>query len=144
MFREPALRGCVLGLKEEDPMKIRLLLALAPILLAAPSPQQRVRTVEGDHWIFFAVLEGLFADAPSEEIVKKVLELDDKTGRYANFVYACGICNPTVEAFRAYRLRDRYSYGRKGDMVGEPRMDSELAKLIVDGPPEARRAGLHK
>jgi len=123
---------------------MRLLLALTPILLAAPAPQPLPRSIERDHWIFFAVLEGLFADAPSEDFVKKVLEIDDKSGRYANFVYACGICQPTIEAFRAYRVRDKYAYGRKGDMVGEPRMDPELARLIIDGSPDARRAGLHK
>jgi hypothetical protein len=127
----------------EVPMKIRLLLTLAPVLLAAPAPQQRARTFEGDHWIFFAVLEGLFTDGVPDEIVVKILEPEEKGGRYANFVYACGICNPSLEAFRAYLARHKYAYARKGDMVGEPNLPAEVTSLLSDAAPEARRAGLH-
>jgi hypothetical protein len=124
-------------------MRIRLLLALAPVLLAAPAPQQRARKFEGDHWIFFAVLEGLFADGVPDEIVAKILEPEEKGGRHANFVYGCGICNPSLEAFRAYLARHKYAYGRKGDMVGEPALPAELTSLLSDTTAEARRAGLH-
>jgi hypothetical protein len=131
-------------------MKVRLLLAFAPILLAALAPQERQqrlyslqKTVSGDQFIFFAVLEGLFADAVPDEIVDKILEKNDQGG-FANFVYACGICSPSIEGFRAYLARHQYSYARKGDMIGDPKLPEDLSKLLRDGSAEARRAGIHK
>jgi hypothetical protein len=124
-------------------MKVRLLLALAPILLAAPGPQEPKREMtSGDHFIFFAILEGLFEDAVPDDTVNKILERSDQ-GAYANFVYACGICCPSIEGFRAYLARHNFSYGRKGDMIGEPNLPENISKLILEGTGEARRAGLH-
>jgi len=131
-------------------MMLRFVLVLAPFLLATPLPQQHAPppdpdgfAMEVDHFIFFAVLEGLFADGVEDAIVKKVLEIDDKVpDNHANFVYACPICRPTIEAFRAHRVRSEFSYGRKGDMIGDSKLPADQAKAILEGSPEARRAAL--
>jgi hypothetical protein len=133
-------------------MKVRLLLALAPILLAAPSLQQHAPpkdleggSVEVDHFIFFAVLEGLFADGVGNDLATKVLERDEKIpGGHANFVYACPICRPTIEAFRAHLARREFEYGRKGDMIGPSKVPAEISKALLEGSAEDRRAALQK
>ena len=64
--------------------------------------------------IFFAVLEGLYADGVSTGVVEKIVALDEHTHWPANFVYACPVCTPAYDAFRVYRSRPKF-YGRKGD-----------------------------
>jgi hypothetical protein len=101
--------------------------------------------MEVDHFIFFAVLEGLFADGVGNDLATKVLERDEKiTGGYANFVYACPICRPTIEAFRAHLRRRDFEHGRKGDMIGPSKVSAELSKALLEGSAEDRRAALQK
>ena len=64
-------------------------------------------------FLFFATLEGLCEDALPADAVQAVLEQDAK-GRYVNFVYACPVCSPVLEGFRAYAMREKFYYARKG------------------------------
>ena len=70
--------------------------------------------------IFFAVLEGLYRDGVSSEIVDKLLEIDPITKYPANFVWSCPICFPVIDALDVYRARPNFR-GRKtvGDTFGE-------------------------
>jgi hypothetical protein len=70
--------------------------------------------LESNRFLFFATLEGLCEDGLSDAAVKAVLEKDEK-GHYRNFVYACPVCSPVVEGFRAYAMRNQFYYSRKGD-----------------------------
>ncbi|MCE9594703.1 MAG: hypothetical protein K8S98_10970 [Planctomycetes bacterium] len=64
---------------------------------------------EGGRELFFAVLEGLYADGVSDAAVDAVLEVDRESELPANFVKGCPICTPAFDAFRAYRARPAMS-----------------------------------
>jgi hypothetical protein len=67
-----------------------------------------------DRFLFLATLEGLCEEGIPDAAVEKALE-KGPDGGYRNFVYACPICGPVVEGFRAYAMRRQIYHGRKGD-----------------------------
>lgn len=126
------------------------LLLLVPALTVAFAGGERCRTIAQaevraapeapnggaddpvSRFLFFAVLEGLYEDGVSNEIVERVTELDARTGWPKHFIYACPICMPAFDAFRSYRSRTAF-YGRKWacDTFGEG-LDKELARRLLD------------
>lgn len=86
----------------------------AGVLALVFSPQARVPDPDLNRVLFFATLEGLCEEGIPDEAVKAVLAQDEK-GRYRHFVYACPVCSPVLEGFRAYAMRDKFYYSRKGD-----------------------------
>lgn len=83
-----------------------------------------------NRFVFFAVLEGLFEDGMPAETVDLILSKNDK-GEYENFIYACPICTPSVEAFRAFQMRRQFYHGRKGEAYFDAKPDplfDEIAK----------------
>ena len=104
------------GLQDRPPTEGRQPIPPAPPPAArAPAPQA---VFPDDHdrttrEIFFAVLEGLYADGVENEIVDAIVAIDEQTRYPANFVYACPVCMPAFDAFRIYRLRPEF-YGSKG------------------------------
>ncbi|MCC6405656.1 MAG: hypothetical protein IT453_00720 [Planctomycetes bacterium] len=94
----------------------------------------------GSRELFFAVLEGLYADGASNAAVDAVLALDPASGRPANFVPGCPICSPAYEAFRAYRARPAFEALKHGFGNG---LDAESERALVHGTADERfeRAG---
>lgn len=89
---------------------------------------------EGQRELFFAVLEGLYADGVSNEAVDAILAVDPSSGLPANFVEGCPICVPAQEAFRAYRSRPESRFKRPfGDGL-----DPALERMLIAGTPEQR------
>jgi hypothetical protein len=128
------------------------IVAAAAGLAAAGAGEDRPpRFPEGppdlDRFLFFATLEGLREDRLPDAAVEKVLEKDGN-GRYRNFVYACPICTPVVEGFRAWALRREISYARKGDAwLGDGRVAdgaADLAARIAGDGARARGAALQE
>lgn len=98
--------------------------------------------VEFGRFLFFATLEGVCEDGLSESAVKHILETDEK-GNYRNFVYACPVCSPVVEGFRAYAMRDKIYYGRKGDpLTGNAASPAGIAASARLETPGTRGAAL--
>jgi hypothetical protein len=96
-----------------------------------------------NRFLFFAVLEGLVADGVPDETVARILE--QKDGRYVNSVYACGICGPTIEALKAYGMREEFYYGREGDpLVGKAELPAEIARLLAHAEAAERREGIER
>ena len=62
--------------------------------------------------IFSAVLDGLYWDGVSNEIVDAICAMEGETGWPINFVYGCPICMPALDACRAYRKRPEF-FGQK-------------------------------
>ncbi len=83
--------------------------------------------------IFFAVLEGLYRDGVSSEIVDKLLEIDPITKYPANFVWSCPICFPVIDALDVYRARPKFR-GRKvdADTFGEG-LSPTITEAILHG-----------
>jgi len=98
------------------------------------------RGLDLDRFLFFATLEGLCEDGMPDTAVTAVLERDYK-GQYRNFVYACPVCSPVVEGFRAYSMRHDFYYSRKGDPLS-PGTSPAIA-AVVEGlaSPEATKRG---
>jgi hypothetical protein len=98
-----------------------------------------------DRLLFFATFEGLCEDAIPDEAARAALERDAE-GRYRNFVYACPVCEPVVEGFRAYLLRREIYHARKGDPFlggGEDEVSKALAARLAGEDRAARGAALH-
>lgn len=87
----------------------------------APPPRPFVLPqTEGpyERHIFFAVLEGLYQDGVSNEVVDRILVLDEQTKFPANFVWACPACMPAYNAFRLYRGRPDFQEKAPRDTFG--------------------------
>ncbi|MCK6482142.1 MAG: hypothetical protein L6R43_18940, partial [Planctomycetes bacterium] len=83
-------------------------------------------------------------DGVPDTAVEMVLQ-KDAGGRYRNFVYACPVCTPVLEAFRAYALRKEYQYGRKGDAYRADAVAEAVRPAVArleDGDIRARGAAL--
>jgi hypothetical protein len=89
-----------------------------------------------NRFVFLAVLEGLYEDSMPDEIVKEILSQNDKQ-EFLNFVKNCPICTPTLEAFRAYRLRAQFYYERKGEPYSDPR-PAEVDALLEENSKNAK------
>jgi hypothetical protein len=59
-------------------------------------------------FVFHAVLEGLYTDGVSNEVVDKILKPD----LLANFVHQCPLCHPAYQAFLLYRDRQPLAESR--------------------------------
>jgi len=77
---------------------------------AEPGPRHATVWTEDTYSqaVFFAVLEGLYRDGVSSEVVGLVLAGDPTTRQSDHFVYACPLCTPAREAFRLYQRRPRF------------------------------------
>ena len=62
-------------------------------------------------FIYFATLEGAFADGLTNEDVDRILRREGE-GPYQHFIYACPLCMPVINALLAYRSRPAI-YGYK-------------------------------
>jgi hypothetical protein len=89
-----------------------LLVIAALTLPANPSGAKPVADWQTDpacRLVFFAVLQGLYEDGVSDEVVNNIVP-PDKQGREQmrhSFVLDCPLCLPAYEAFRAYQGRPR-------------------------------------
>ncbi len=90
--------------------------------------------------VFFAVLEGLYEDGASTEIVDAVLALAPKGGGHLHFVPECPICTPALYAFQVYRKRP-FLYGLKtGEFIDTfgAGLPSGTRDTLLGGTPAAR------
>jgi hypothetical protein len=60
--------------------------------------------------LFFAVFEGLYEDGLSNEDVDRILMPEQGTTQPMHFIYGCPICDPALDALRAYRARPKLHY----------------------------------
>lgn len=94
--------------------------------------------------IFHAVLEGLYEDGVSTELVKVMLEQDGKSGMPLHLVYSCPICDPVLDALRVYEHRTNFHYkGRRDDTFGAG-MPKEIAADFRSGDRKRQFAAMQK
>ncbi len=125
-------------------------LCLAVALLALPStPEGGLEPLfqaDQELWdfVFFAVLEGLFEDRVPDDIVKRILEKGDRKN-FIHFVYACPLCMPSIEAYQAFLLREKYFYARKaGAHLGDTRLPKDLLGALGEKDTAKFREGHQK
>ena len=84
----------------------------APTKSATP-PTDDWRNDPMGRLVFFAVLEGLYEDNVSDDVVNSILPLpktgapDPEQQMKHSFVLGCPLCRPAYEAFRSYQARPR-------------------------------------
>jgi hypothetical protein len=94
-------------------------------------------------FLFFATLEGACEDALPDAALQPILETDGK-GRYRNFVYACPVCSPVLEGLRAYGMREKFYYSRKGDPLAGGTVPAPVAAMVARlEAPGTRGGALH-
>lgn len=96
---------------------MKALIAVLALCSAAVADVERQSWVEDPvcQTVFFAVVEGLYADGVSNEDVDLIVPPDPKSGEPTmteHFIYACPLCSPAFDALRLYRAR-RPFYGMK-------------------------------
>lgn len=111
----------------------------------------------GSRFVFFAVMEGLYNDGVSDEIVDVVIpwvtpdptEVNPAPAPYrdtnANFINTCPMCHPAFEAFLIYESRDPFR-GQKGTRVDTfgTGLPQALVKKLKSKDGETRRKGLEQ
>ncbi len=105
---------------------------------------------ETRHTIFYAVLEGLYADGVSNDVVDVVLALDPaaegETAYPSNFVWGCPICMPAYDAFRVYRARPKLTaYKGEGEIdTWGAGLAPEMTERITSKSQSVRQAAIEE
>lgn len=130
-------------------------LLLAALLLppAAPpdkpaTPKPAIKDWKADpacRLVFHAVLQGLYEDGVSDEVVNNIVP-PDKKGREKmrrSFVLDCPLCQPAFEAFCAYQARPKFSDGSKASTFGKG-LPPEVVKGLMSDTVSTRLITLRK
>ncbi|MEK7483618.1 MAG: hypothetical protein AABZ60_04705 [Planctomycetota bacterium] len=103
---------------------------------------------QASQMIFFAVLEGLYQDGVSNEIVDLIIP-PQANSEYPkleeSFIYTCELCHPAYEAFRLYRSRPNFYPLYKGATATNTfgaGLSTEILKQFQSNVPEIRRKAL--
>jgi len=94
--------------------------------------------------VFFAVLEGLYEDGVPGDVVDSIVPR--KVGKGKNrmktsFVFACPLCHPVYEAFRAYQQRPGFNANPNKNTFGKG-LDAKTAELLKSPNPSKRLKAL--
>lgn len=127
-----------------------------PAAAEAPKPPKEKGwwNDEASRLIFHAVLEGLYEDGVSQEIVDAVIPLRNTVPTERNprpvghrsmvesFVYQCPACHPAYEAFKLYADRHRFEGQKTGDIssFGDGLPEKLRKRLLSDDSPTRRKA----
>src|SRR4051812_19549419 len=82
--------------------------------------------------VFFAVLQGLYEDGVSDEVVSNIVP-PDKKGRDKmrhSFVLDCPLCQPAYEAFCVYQCRPRFTSEDKPAALGAGLPEATVKGLL--------------
>jgi hypothetical protein len=84
--------------------------------------------------VFHAVLEGLYEDGVSDEVVNNIVPPDKKGQEKMrrSFVLGCPLCQPAFEAFCVYQARPKFSDGSKSSTFGKGLSPTVVKGLMSD------------
>lgn len=81
--------------------------------------------------VFMAVLEGLYRDGVTTDVVDALLVKQEEKGFHSLFVLSCPICMPTVNAFLAYRSRpELVGFKLERDTLGDGLSEDLRARCL--------------
>ena len=102
-------------------------------LLGSPGALARAGPTAADleQLIFFAVLEGLYTDGVSNEVVDRLTELDEKANMPLHFIYSCPICMPALNALRVYQQRPRFFGDKAGRNTFGKGLSAEIQSRLL-------------
>ena len=78
--------------------------------------------------VFFAVLEGLYADGVPDNVVDSLVP-KGQSALKANFVAECPLCHPVYEALTLYQRRGRFQDGKESTFG--PGLSDEITKRLT-------------
>lgn len=94
--------------------------------------------------VFFAVLEGLYADGVPDAVVDAIVPRSPKAGQNpvkTSFVVQCPLCQPVYEAFALYQKRPAFAGDGKRNTFGKG-VEPDLEKQLVSPDPRTRLSAL--
>lgn len=91
----------------------------------APAP------TDFEYELFAAVLEGLYVEGASNEVVDAITVKDPEHGYPANFVWACPVCMPAYRAFLTYRARPHFDWIKGSQDFGAGLNAATVASLTT-------------
>jgi hypothetical protein len=94
--------------------------------------------IESPHptsFLFHAMLEGLYDDGVANDVVDALLVTGDEVGYPRNFVYACPVCMPCIDAFRTYRARPTFLGSKTQRNTFGSGLSDRLRKLALSKDP---------
>ncbi|MCE9562394.1 MAG: hypothetical protein K8U57_10100 [Planctomycetes bacterium] len=83
--------------------------------------------------VFFAVLEGLYRDGVSDDVVECIVPKTpnpEKDALRKNFIPECPICHPVYEAFALYQKRPNFKDDGKRNAFGKGELAPEIVKAF--------------
>lgn len=115
-------------------MKRFLVVLMMLLAVAAPARAESWPDRDVQKFVFISVLDGLFELGLPDEVVDKILTVDDK-GRPLSFIWECPICHPVYDAFKTYRSRSQFLGRPAGERDFAVKATPEqLAELSQDDP----------
>ena len=83
--------------------------------------------------VFFTVLEGLYRDGISDEIVDLVIGRVESNDLERAFIFRCKLCHATYEAFAAYQRRPEFSGTEGVNTIGNRVIPKEVVEILRTG-----------
>lgn len=119
-------------------------IAVPAVLPPEPAPARAASALESDAQllIFHAVLEGLYTDGVSNEVVDAITELDGEVQWPKHFIYACPICMPAFNAFRSYRVRPVFFGDKQQRTEFGPGLDAARKKALLSDDLKVRHLAI--
>ena len=93
------------------------------------------------HFVFFAVLEGLYRDGVQNEVVDAILAADvksvDEQVKHC-FVFKCELCHAVYEAFALYRARPAFKNTEGGRSTFGTGVDEKILEALTGDSARSR------
>lgn len=92
--------------------------------------------------LFHAVLEGLYTEGVSSDVVDAILVTDGTMGWQRHFIAGCPICSPCLDAFRLYAARPAFSSSKIHRDTFGPGLAQPLRSALLGEDDVARQEAL--
>ncbi len=122
---------------------VAVLLVPSGIVRAEDEPQRRADVAAASQTVFYAVLEGCFADGLTDADVDQILRREAPDQGPVHFVYACPVCTAAEEALTTYRERALTHDKRGGKRTFGPGLTPETHARLYSADLHERLAAIH-
>ena len=83
--------------------------------------------------VFFAVMEGLYRDGISQEIVDLVIGRVESNNLEQAFIFRCKLCHACFEAFAVYQRRPAFNGAEGKNTIGSREIPKEVIESLRKG-----------
>ncbi len=133
------LTGCATSSVEESS---DLFLPTRPITETTGPARRQASLIPPSELIFLGVLTGLYEDGVRNDVVERMIRVDEVTGMPLSFVFACPACMPAFDALRAYQSRPGFYRSKlEADTFG-PGLGRRLRERVLSEEGAVHRAAV--